>query len=413
MYNETKSYVEVVPVISDPQAITNKRLPSRRRVALVIETSNEYARGLMRGIHKYMQEWKPWVIDLREQSRDQLDITWLRGWKGDGIIARIQSPKMAYFLQHLGVPVVNVSSANMVPGIPCVETNDTEFSRMAVNHLMEKGFRRFAFCGDRSYSWSRQREKAFTDILEGMGMPCESRFDAAPFGDNHDGMVGRLREWVSAFQPPVGIMASYDTLGHQLLEACRHEEIEIPDEIGVIGVDNDELLCELSTPSLSSIVPNTISIGYTAASILDRLMQGQVLEDDLVLIPPAGLSVRMSTDRITTSDPLVAEAIRFIREHIYDDIHVSDLSGGLHVSRRVLESRFVKAVGHTPHREIIILKTRLIRQLLQETELNLSEIAERSGFQHAEYITVLFKRETGMTPSEYRSHLRNFGSTPS
>ncbi len=197
-------------------------------------------------------------------------------------------------------------------------------------------------------------------------------------------------------------MASYDILGQKLLEACQLANVAVPYQVGVIGVDNDELLCNLSDPSLSSIVPDTLNTGYKAAEILDRLMDGEKVEPELHLFSPMKLFTRVSTDVVTVKDELVSEAVQIIRNHAYEDIKVEDILKHVPVSRSVLDNRFKKALGRTPHQEIMEMKVNLMKQLLSETDLPLSLIAEKIGFKHFEYMNVLFKRKTGLTPGQYR-----------
>lgn len=384
---------------------STKPKSQRRKVALLVETSNEYARGILRGIQNYLREQRPWYVDLREQSRDRLEWDWLRRWSGDGIIARIQTSELADYLRSLQIPVINLSSAHHVGDFPCVETDDSAFAQTAADHLQEHGFRHFAFCGHSGYSWSRFRYDKYNAYLAEQGFSCAA-FDAASANGDASLLSNRLIGWLQTLPAPVGIMASYDTLGQQILDACRQAELTVPHDVGVIGVDNDELICELSTPSLSSIVPNTLRIGYLAASLLEAAMNGNPVNNEIHLVPPFKLITRASTDRLAIDDRLVSDTIQYIREHAHDALTVQSIVSGIPISRRVLESRFMKAVGYTPHTEIVRVKVNLIKQLLNETSLSLEDIAERTGFAHNEYMSVLFKRETGYSPGEYRKKNR-------
>lgn len=201
-------------------------------------------------------------------------------------------------------------------------------------------------------------------------------------------------------------MACYDLRGQQVLDACRRRNIAVPDEVAVIGVDNDELLCSLSDPPLSSIIPNTHRTGYEAAALLDQMMAGKKIKSINNLIPPLGVATRQSTDVLAIEDRNVVQAIRYIRDHACDGINVSDVLKAVPQSRRVLESKFRKLIGRTPHEEILHIQMNRAKELLSQTDLSLEEITERTGFEHNEYLSVVFKRETGTPPSKYRSQNR-------
>jgi LacI family transcriptional regulator len=190
------------------------------------------------------------------------------------------------------------------------------------------------------------------------------------------------------------------------LEICRYFDFKVPEDIAVIGVDNDELLCELATPSMSSVIPNTFRTGAYAAEILGRMMGGEKLAGRKFAIEPLGVRKRVSTDVLTVSDPHVAKAVAFIRQKAHENIGVEDVLRIVPLSRRVLEARFRRALNRTPHQEILRVRTNAVRELLLETEMSLSEISEALGIEHPEYLSVFFKKETGLTPREYRDQVR-------
>ena len=197
-------------------------------------------------------------------------------------------------------------------------------------------------------------------------------------------------------------MACYDIKAQQLLDVCRELNIAVPEEVAVIGVDNDELLCELADPPLSSVISNTHRTGYEAASLLNQMMSGVKVEPEASLIRPLGIKTRQSTDTLAIDDADVAAAVRFIRENAWKGINVSDVLREVPVTRRSIESRFRKILGRTPHEEITRLKIDRVRQLLLETDLSLSAIARRTGFQHDEYLSVAFKKAVGVSHSHFR-----------
>jgi len=377
-----------------------------RHVALLIETSNAYGRGLLQGIIHYTRENRPWSFHLIEQTRGQDPPAWLASWKGDGILARIETKRIARAVRRSRLPTVDVSAARLAPAIPWVETDDVQIARLGVEHLMERGFKHFAYCGDARFNWSVWRERQFLQEVRGAGHDCHV-FAAGGAEEDRTGEDRALIAWLRQLPKPVGIMACYDIRGQQVLDACREAGLAVPDEVAVLGVDNDELLCELAAPPLSSVIPNTRRTGYEAARLLDRMMAGEKIAPQAHLIAPLGVAARQSTDVLAIADRAVVQAVQFIRAHASEGIKVDDILKAVRITRRVLERRFQRLLGRTPHEEILHVKLARVRQLLAETDLPLYQIAERTGFQHVEYLSVSFKRELGVTPRRFRGQSRS------
>ena len=378
--------------------------PRSRTVALLVETSNDYARGLLRGVVAYIRKHRPWTTYLAEHGRGDEPPKWLSEWRGDGILARIENTRIAEAVVASGRPAVDLSAANLVGSIPWVETDDALIARAAFGHLRERGLRQFAFYGDGRFNWSNWRATEFARLCAAAGCPCEI-LDASAEPRSGGGWTRQLRRtaaWVKWLPKPVGIMACYDILGRHVLEACRVGSVAVPDEAAIIGVDDDELLCELSEPALSSVAPDTYRTGYEAAELLDRLMSGERSEPRAHLVPPLGVVVRKSSDMLAVDDESVSAAVRFIREHACSGIGVGDVLDDVPVSRRVLEARFKKLVGRSPHEEIERVRLARVQELLRQTDLTLEDVAEKTGFQHAEYLSALFKKRMGIPPSIYR-----------
>ncbi len=381
------------------------RMRSRRRVALVIETSNAYARNVLLGVVGYIREHAPWSFYLVEQGRGDDPPAWLARWDGDGIIARIESPRIADAVVSSGLPAVDVSAGRYVPSLPWVETDDDAIANLAADHLLERGFKHLAFCGDPRFAWSRQRGTAFAERIARSGLSVHHAPTAPAPGDPAS-ETAALQHWLRSLPKPAGIFACYDIRGQQVLDACRHLQLAVPEEVAVVGVDNDELLCELAYPPLSSVIPDARRAGYEAAALLERMMHGEPPATLETRVPPLGLHARQSTDVLAIDDPHVAQALRYIREHACDPIDVADVLRVVPVSRRILEKRFLKLLNRTPHAEILNVRLNRVRQLLTDTALPLEEIAVRSGFDHPEYLSVVFKRELGLTPRDYRRRQR-------
>ena len=385
--------------------------PSRpnRRVAVVIEASNAYARGLLAGIHRHVREHEPWTVFLPEHGRGKPPLESLAKWVGDGVIARIETKATAEAIEklrrQLGIPVIDVSAARLVADLPYVETDDAMIATVAADHFFERDFRHFAFLGDDRFRWSDNRCRAFVEVVTAKGHDVDvfsHRRRKTPPADDDEA----VEAWLARLPKPVALLACYDIRGRQAIDACRRAGIAVPDEVAVLGVDDDEVLCGLASPPLSSVMPDAIGAGRLAAELLDQLMRGGQLKRSEWLLPPLGIIARQSTDVLAIDDPLVVAAIRQIRAHACDGIKVTDVARALKTTRRVLENRFTKRVGHTPHEEIARVQFRRVEQLLLETELSLAAIAARAGFKHTEYMTVAFTKRHGMPPSRWRQERR-------
>lgn len=387
-------------------------MPQRFKVALLIETSNAYARGLLDGAIEFVRRQGAWSVYLPEQERGAKPPSWLANWDGDGILARIENDAIAQAVLSAGLPVVDVSAARHLENVPWVETEDEAIAKLAADHLIERGFRRMGYCGRPEFNWSRWREEHFSKTVidagceyyvfpAAMDRPSRERRKAIAAPEWSDER-SQLELWLKELPKPIGIMCCYDIQAQRLLDLCRELDIAVPEEIAVIGVDNDRILCELSSPSLTSVAPNAHRAGFEAARLLDQMMRGQAIAPVPHLIKPLGIETRQSTDILAIDDPDVARALRFIREHACDGINVADVIRHLDTSRRVLEHRFAQHVGRTPHAEIQRVRMERVKSLLNQPGLTLMEIAARTGFEHIEYLSTAFKRETGLSPSQFR-----------
>jgi LacI family transcriptional regulator len=378
-----------------------QRLPSdARHVALLVETSNAYGRGLLLGIRNYLIAHPGWSIYLGEHGRHETDLSWLDSWRGHGVIARIENQQTAEHVRRLGLPVVDLSAARLLPELPGVETDDDMIAQWAVDHFAVRGLRHFAYCGDPRFAWSIKRGARFTQHARERGFePDEFRME--PSGTLADDRLA-MADWLRGLPKPVGILACYDIAGQELLEACKIAGLAVPDSVAVLGVDNDELICNLTSPPLSSIQSDAIGTGFLAASLLDDAMDGEAVSPELRLIEPLRIVTRQSSDLLFVSDPLVAKALQLIRDHADDGIAVLTVQRAVGLSRRSLDYRFLSALGRTVHEEITRVRMERLADLLIETDWTLAKLAERLGFGHSEYMGVAFKRFSGKAPGEYR-----------
>jgi LacI family transcriptional regulator len=386
----------------------DRSMSSRRKVALLVETSNTYGRELLHGVRAWAREQRTWSVRLSEHARGAGLPAWLRTWEGDGVIARVDSTAVASALRRLRVPVVDVSASRARPVFPRVVTDSAAVTRLALEHLRERGLRQFGYCGDARFRWAAQRGKFFAAQVREAGGTL-ARFVAPVRREGRvdlEAEMVALVAWLRGLPKPVGVLACYDVRGQQVLEACQEAGLAVPEEVAVIGVHNDDLLCELCDPPLSSVMPDARRAGYEAAQLLERMMAGETLPVTTRLIEPLGVAARQSTDVVAVADARVAAAVRFIRERAGQGIDVGDVLRAVPMSRTLLERRFKQLLGHTPHEHIQRVRLERVKTLLATTELGIGTIAERVGFEHAEYLSVAFRRATGLTPRAYRSEHR-------
>ena len=389
-----------------------RKLPARKprkaappKVALLIETSNAYARGLLRGIEDYILAHGPWNVYLGEQGRGDTPPDWLANWDCDGIIARVENEGIARPLAKLGLPLVDVSAPRLVPNAPTVTPDNAAIARLAVQHFTERGFQNFAYCGEARFAWSAARGEAFSLFIRSSGYDCPMY--ASPVSHaNSEEEVDKIGQWLRKLPKPVAVFVSYDAHGQRVLNACRRVGLAVPEQVAVLGVDNDELLCALSPPPLSSIALNTQRAGWEAAAMLAVMMKGHKVAPEIHRIPPLGVVTRLSTDVLAVDDPPLSAALRYIREHACEGIGISDVLHHCPMARRNFELRLKALVGRTPREEITRVQINRVKELLGGTKLSLGEIADRAGFKHVEYMTVVFKRECGQPPSAFRQELQ-------
>jgi len=373
-------------------------------VALLIETSNAYCRELLRGIAAYTRDNRPWSIYLSEHERGASVPGWLRRWKGDGIIARVENEKIAAAIVEAKVPVVNVSSTDLVPTMPAVVVDEETMIQLAVEHLQERGFEQFAFFGAVTHVWSKTREEAFARRVSDLGHECLSYSvsTAARHHPDWEREQDKVVRWIESLPTPIGMLAAYDFLGQQLLDACYRAGVMVPEQVAVISLGDDQALCDLTLPPMTSVTVNAYRAAYLASSTLDQLMAGGSVDQRVVHVEPFGVHLRQSTDVMAIDNPEIVTSLQMIRSHACDGIKIEDLLIEIPMSRRLFEQQFKKLVGRTPHEEIIRVKLTHARRLLAESELSLTDIANRVGFRHASYMSEVFRKKVGLSSSKYR-----------
>lgn len=384
------------------------------RVALLIETSRGFGRSLMRGIVRYASLHGPWEFYITPSDYEQT-LPDMNTWSGTGIIARIETTKLAKKIVNSGLPFIGLDISQNVEidaiageDIHEIASDSRLAARMAAEHLMSRNLKHFAFVGESGRRWSAIRQSAFEECLR------EAGFQDAIYSPQtarhkcdwaHE--LPHMVEWLQRLPKPVGIMASNDDRGRQVLEACSSAKLRVGFEVLVIGVDNDELLCELSRPQLSSVALKAEESGYRAAAVLDKLMRGQVLEPQRLLVEPTHVVERGSTAPYATiEDDDVIAALDFLQTHAAEEITIEQLVSQFSISRRSFELRFKKSVGATPHQVLRQLRLDRAKRLLTETDQSVEEIALASGYSTLTNMSKAFNKELGLTPTQYRGSNR-------
>ena len=365
----------------------SKRIPS---VALLIETTRSYGRNVMRGIGEFARVYGPWLFHLPSDSK--LKVVPSQGdWNGDGIIAQPhQHTDFVKQLADCGIPVVSLSGPPGAGGLPAVRVNMESVAELALQHFADRGYQRVAYCGIPSEHIWPPTGRYFAEQAQRAGIACDIYLPAF----HPDALTLRLThlaQWLKSLKKPVGLLAANDLRAREVMDACRLIGLHVPEEIAVLGVNDDELICDMSMPAISSVIPNARRVGYEAAAMLDRLMSGKKIIADVV-VNPLGIKSRQSTDLLAIDDPEVAKVVRFIRERACEGIRVEDVLQQVAMSRRSLEKRFRASVGRPVHVEIRRMQVERVKELLITTDYKLERIAELTGFSTAQYLAGLFHR---------------------
>jgi len=378
------------------------------QVALIIESSVSYGRSILQGIARYMSSHHRWSVYFEQHELGAAPPTWLDSSHWDGILCRPTDPVLARRLKRMKVPVVDLNDLYEDLKFPWVGSNHRAIGCLGANHFVERGFHHFAFCGFSNELWAGQRRDGFCAVVEKENVPVpvyESPWRGSTVS-RWDLEIEHIGKWLRDLPKPIGIMACNDARALHLLDACHQTGMLVPEEVAVIGVDNEEIFCELCNPALSSVAPDAERIGYLAAELLDKLMSGQSPPCQRILVDPVRVATRRSSDTLAIKERTVAAAIRFISEQALHGCTVADVIKYVRVSRSFLERKFRQHLKRSPQAEIRRVQGSRIKQLLTETDFTLERISELSGFEHPEYMSVVFKRLYSQTPGQYRKQMR-------
>ncbi|HPP51829.1 MAG TPA: XylR family transcriptional regulator [Thermoguttaceae bacterium] len=375
-----------------------------RRIALLMGQDAEFHRQVLRGIHAYGLQKRDWVF--RNAPAEPAITPVVREWQPDGIIAHLVDVQFARQILRLRKPVVDTGCVLQGFKVPVVDVDHEAVGRLAAEHFLQRGYRHYGFYGSGTAYYSRLREASFRQQIEKAGFPVSSchveYIPRLPAPVSWKRVDQQVRRWLENLPKPVAILADHDVAAHDLADACQQIGLRVPEQAAILGVDNDELECQLAFPPISSVAIPGERIGYEAAWVLDRMLSGHPPPAKPLFLPPLRVVARQSTSTLAVEDPVVAEALHLIRNHVDRRFKVAELADQLIVRRRALEEKFRKILGRSVLEEIHHARIEYAKQLLNETDWKLLQIARRCGFSTPQRLSVVFQKLTGMTPSEYR-----------
>ncbi|MEN6383647.1 MAG: DNA-binding transcriptional regulator [Phycisphaerales bacterium] len=395
-------------------------MKERIKIAFAHNNINHNTEGIMDGITEYIRAKGDWqLIIWPDNSIKSLQFLKKRGCKG--AFVSTQTATKAKELIQLGIPVVALSTVQDMYNLPYISANSRLVSYMAAEYLMNKEFQNFAFFGLTQAKWSRDRFEHFQDYL-GKKTHTVSVFrekeipilnDFTPFTRlwiNSTVGTGQeeLIKWLRELPKPVAILASCDIFACHLINVAKEANINMPDEVAILGINNDNAVCNICDPPLSSIALNFKKAGYTAATLLDNIISGKdTMHGQCVDITPTHVETRSSTDVYAIGDPDIIQAMKYIRQHSNKPLQVNEIANSVCMSKRSLQMRFHKLIGRSIHDEIVSAHFEIAKILLIETSLPIDEIALRSGFHYTSNMRRAFKKITGMLPQKYRQQHRS------
>ena len=386
----------------------------RRQILLEIETAIAPGRDMLRGISKFVREIHRWDVHhnagnwaLHGSISGPSHIEPLAADRQiNGVITRIYDEAgrdRAHRLIRKGIPVVDILGDHDDRSLPLIHTDDKAIALTALKHLREQGFDRFAFCGIEDTRWSILRGSHFCENASPGDVPTPSfTVSKSPSEGGNDGHKAEL--WLQSLPLPIGIFVSCDHIAPLILEAARRIGVTIPENLSVIGVNNDTVACGVCHPTLSSIDASHFEVGYRAARLLNDLLEGGEPPSEPILIPPTRLVVRGSSGELAIDDPLIARVASFINRNAGSPIGVDDVVATVPLSRREIQRRFRQATGHTIHSSILDARINIAKRLLGNPEYTVDRVAELSGFGSRQHFAKTFKSQTGVTPATFRKN---------
>ncbi|MCC5849145.1 MAG: substrate-binding domain-containing protein [Verrucomicrobia bacterium] len=370
-------------------------METKKLITLLLPAVATSMQDIVRGVADYARERGNWHVVLHIWGNvDPETLAWIQ--RGDGVIFASQLSKGTF--ADWAIPAVGVQSSKWVETYPLVSTNYVEIGRMAARYFHEKGLNHFAFL---SYEFSTFLERGLREQAETYGreLSCHYLRGAQPELDPNARKA--LCDWLEALPPPVGLLVRDDFLAQRVMDWIPRDWL--PERIAVLGVGNDQLIADITNPTLSSIDRGARRVGYKAAEVLDRMISGEAVPPGRIDLPPDRVVERASTGLRYTSDPLVTRGVRLLEENLDRPLSTQELCKQLHVSRRTLERRFLEALGRTPGQQRQFLRLSMAKTLLQNSREPMSVIAERCGYKNQQRFSEAFRRAVGIPPTQFQA----------
>lgn len=394
------------------------REPNRHRISLLFNANKVYDRQVIEGIGHYLQSSKvSWDVYLEEDCLARL--SHLADWQVDGIIADYDDPKIQQALSEVSLPIVGCGGSyedeSQYPDVPYVATDNLALVRLAFDHLKQKGIQNFAFYGlphGQEHRWAAERERAIVRVCKENGFSCSVYQGQKTRPQSWHNNMNQLADWIDGLPTPVGILAVTDARARHVVQMCDRIGRLVPDQVSIVGIDDDDIARNLSTVSLSSVSQGCFEMGFQAARLLHKRIDRfyshakpiKPAKLPRVLVPPLGVIQRQSTDFKALKDPYVIQAMHYIRQHACRGIKVDQVLDFVAISRSNLEHRFQDEVGHSVHTQIHNEKLDAACKMLKHSHVALASVASASGYPSIQYMYAIFKKHFAMTPNQYRNN---------
>lgn len=378
------------------------------RLILLTDFTEAFAHNLLRGILEYSKGREPWVVCRMPPSYKQANgipgvLEWAKKWEVDAIIAQFDDTDEVELFRQNGIIALAQDFKSRFSVIPNITSRYKQTGQMAADFFLQKGFRNFAFYGYKDVVWSEERCMGFRDriVEKGFG-DCFFEYQKQSLENLWYYESEPVANWIKSLPRPVALMACDDTQGNKIMELCRVLGIKIPEEVAVLGVDNDEIICGLSDPPLSSVNLNIVKGGYEAVRLIERLLRDKDAISEDVVIQPVTIVNRLSTDIYATDNPVILTALKYIHQNLVNKISVEDIVRQVPLSRRLLEIRFKQVTGQPIYQYISNLRMERFAQLLLANTEPVADLAVQVGLADAKNLARQFKEWKGCTPVEYR-----------
>ncbi|HEX2974081.1 MAG TPA: DNA-binding transcriptional regulator [Tepidisphaeraceae bacterium] len=382
-----------------------------KRVAISVIASTFYGRDALRGILDYYQSYANWEIHHEGGTGKVASMgseMAILKWKAQGVLVQLTSEHLGQTIRESGIPAVDIWS-EFDSGLPSVRPDDKAIGELGAQYFQSRGFRNYGWC-----NWSDKqdfvfrRRDAFCQEVKRLGFNCRV-YEHKERGSGWVDDLSNVIRWLRSLPKPVAVMSCNDYRARGLVFACSRIGLRVPEEVAILGIDNDSLECNLCSPLLSSVIVPCRDLGYKAAALLDKMMKGGERPAKPLEIRPSGIVTRRSSDTFAVEDPEIASAVQFISDHAGELIDVSDVLSHVHISRRSLERKFAEMFNRTPREHILYTHVEQAKRLLENTTLKLSSVAQKSGFTPNQMFSRLFEQVVGLSPGEYRRRTSRHG----